>query len=121
VELLEMTRGETAASYDVIIAADVFAYLGKLDGIVGEAKRLLRNGGLFAFSIEAIDGSAENQAHPAAIGDYRLSPSGRYVHSRAYLESLAAAQGFEIRRMQSAPIRREKDMPVQGWLTVWEH
>jgi predicted TPR repeat methyltransferase len=54
-DLLAMMEAEPAASYDVVFAADVFVYLGKLDELVSQARRLLRPGGLFAFSVESLE------------------------------------------------------------------
>jgi predicted TPR repeat methyltransferase len=113
-ELLGMTRDEADASYDVVMATDVFIYVGRLDEVAREAKRLLRDGGLFAFSIEAMpEGESSGQG-------FRLSPSGRYVHAAAYLDALAAANGFHVRSVRPTPIRREQGVPVPGWLLVWE-
>ena len=38
-DLLTMMQGEAAASYDVVFAADVFVYLGKLDELVEQAQK----------------------------------------------------------------------------------
>jgi len=40
-------------AYDLIIAADVFIYVGDLSGIVDACARALRPGGRFAFTMEA--------------------------------------------------------------------
>ena len=40
---------------DLVTAADVFMYLGALDGIFPTVSRLLAPGGLFAFSVERLD------------------------------------------------------------------
>ena len=39
-----MMQAEPASSYNVVFAADVFVYLGKLDDLVSQARRLLRPG-----------------------------------------------------------------------------
>jgi predicted TPR repeat methyltransferase len=123
-DLLDVMRAEPAAAYDVVAAADVFVYIGKLDAIAAEAKRLLREGGVFAFSVEALENQAvaPNGAPVASAttGDYHLSPNGRYAHAALYLAKLAAASGFKVRHMQSSPIRQEKGVAVQGWLALWE-
>jgi predicted TPR repeat methyltransferase len=54
-DLLSMMQSEHASSFDAIIAADIFVYLGKLDEIISEAKRLLCRTGVFAFSIETVE------------------------------------------------------------------
>jgi len=120
-DLLPMMRGEGTSSYDVIIAADVFVYLGRLDEIVAEAKRLFRAGGYFMFSVEALD------ALPGGITDlksklgYKLNPSGRYAHSASYLEELASANGFSLLSMISTPVRLEDGLPIPAWAAVWKN
>ena len=48
-------RQEREATYDLVLAADVFVYIGKLDEMMAEARRVLRPGGLMGFSIENIE------------------------------------------------------------------
>jgi predicted TPR repeat methyltransferase len=112
-ELLSMMHDEPAGSFDMVFAADVFVYVGKLDEIVGEIKRLLSAGGIFAFSTEGIEA--------ASIDDpgYRLEKTGRYAHSAGYLSGLAAANGFRILEMIPTQIRTEHGKPVNGQMAVW--
>jgi predicted TPR repeat methyltransferase len=119
-DLLAMTRCEADASYDALMAADVFIYLGKIDEIVAEARRLLRAPGWLAFSVEALAGTDEVGAGSVGHRDYRVLPSGRYAQSSAYLERLAAQHGFTVRAFNAASIREEKRAPVAGWLLLWE-
>jgi predicted TPR repeat methyltransferase/Flp pilus assembly protein TadD len=100
--------------FDVVTAADVFIYVGKLDNVIPAIRRVLRPGGWFAFSAE----SAEHiQDVPPA--EYRLGVMGRYAHSAAYLRRLAAVNGFDIELLRPTRIRFEHRRPVEGWLTVW--
>lgn len=103
VEPLEKTLGEASAEIDLVIAADVFVYIGDLDGVFAACARALREGGYFAFSTEH-----------AEDGDYGLNKAMRFVHSRAYVEQLAHGNGFEIRLAETAVIRKELDEPVTG-------
>ena len=63
------------AGADLVVAADVFIYVGALEGIVGAVAETLADGGIFAFSVET----------HAAGGDFALRPSRRYAHSEAYV------------------------------------
>ncbi len=119
-DLLTMMRQEPAASYDVILAADVFIYLGNLADIVREAARLLRADGLLAVSVEALD---ESGAHSGADtrNDYRLQLSGRYSHSTHYLRRLAQDSGFHNIDISPTELRLERGNPVRGWLAVLVH
>ena len=110
-DLLEMMKQEADSSYDIVVAADVFIYVGKLDDVFVEAKRLLRSGGLIAFSVESLDETATGP-------DYRLTLSGRYAHSSEYLRRLATASGLRAPEIVPTKIRLESGVPVQGWLAV---
>jgi predicted TPR repeat methyltransferase len=117
-DLLTMMRRELAGSYDVIIAADVFIYLGKLDEIISEIKRLLAPGGIFAFSIEALatkpdEEAAQNQR------EYQLEITGRYSHSPDYMVRLASTNDLLIQEMVATQIRIEHGKPVNGYLILW--
>jgi predicted TPR repeat methyltransferase len=93
--------GAPAASFGLIVAADVFIYIGELDNLFGHCARVLRTGGRFAFSVETCDGDG-----------YRLLPSGRYAQADAYVARLAAQHGFDVAAREAAEIRRG----VQGAL-----
>lgn len=105
----------------MIIAADVFVYLGKLDEIFFEAKRLLRMGGVFAFSVESIEALPNQIANPENNLMYNLNQSGRYAHSSNYLKELASVNGFRFLKLTSAQVRLEKGLAVQAWLALLEN
>jgi predicted TPR repeat methyltransferase len=118
-DLLPMMHGEKAASYDVIMAADVFEYLGRLEEIVREAKRLLRAGGFFLFSVEALEARA-GEADDLEIGrDYKLNQTGRYAHSRSYLQRLADINKFDSLQLISTTLRLEGGLPLSAWAAMW--
>lgn len=112
-DLLAMMRQEESVSFDVLVAADVFIYIGKLDDIIAQSRRLLRPDGLLAFSIE----TSESAEH--AQQDYFLEKAGRYSQSEAYMARLALEHGFEVLEMQTAPLRTENNQPVNGYLGLW--
>jgi predicted TPR repeat methyltransferase len=117
-DLLTMMQGEMASSYDLIIAADVFVYLGKLDTIFNEAIRLLRPGGIFAFSVKAMEELPREENEQDNPMEYRLNETGRYAHSSAYLSRLAVASDFKSHQMIRAHTRLEKGQSVQAWLVL---
>jgi predicted TPR repeat methyltransferase len=73
------------ADYDLILAADVFIYVGDLRSVLTSIRNALRPGGLFAFTIEVWDG-------PEA---YRLLPTRRYAQTPAYIATLARETGLQ--------------------------
>ena len=64
-------------SYDLINAADVFTYFGELGGLFVLLFDALKPGGRVLFSV------SEN---PYNQDDYFLHLSGRFLHSRKYVE-----------------------------------
>jgi predicted TPR repeat methyltransferase len=98
----------TDRTFDLIVAADVFIYIGDLAEIFSSAAaRVLRPGGLFAFSLEM-------QEEPG----FRLRPSRRYTHNIDYVRELAAANGLAEVSSQRAPLRLEQAREVMGWIVV---
>lgn len=119
-DLLLMMQGEGSSSYDVVIAADVFVYLGVLDDIVAEVKRLLRPGGFFIFTVEALEALSGDLIDLENKPGYKLNQSGRYAHSANYLEKLSSANDFSSLSLISIPVRFEKGVPVTAWAAVWK-
>lgn len=117
-DVVEMMRGEAAASYDLVAATDVFIYVGALDGLVSEAKRILRRNGVFAFSAESLEALSESISMTDS-SDFRLQETGRYVHSIKYLNRLAEECGFKVLEIKEEPCRQEKGEQIMGYLVLW--
>jgi predicted TPR repeat methyltransferase len=95
-------------SFDLILAADVFIYVGALEQIVGWAAASLSPGGVLAFTLEEL---AEGE------GDLRLRPSRRYAHAADYVARLLDQAGFGAPTFSRATLRMDAGQPVAG-LTV---
>jgi hypothetical protein len=50
--------------------------------------------------------------------NFRLQPSGRIAHSYSYLMAVAKQTGFDIVEITAAIPRKDKGVPVQGYLVV---
>jgi len=100
--------------YDVVTAADVFIYVGKLESVIPAIRGVLNPGGWLAFSAEAVE-----SVPGATSAECRLGLMGRYAHGVDYLRRLAAQSGFSIELLRPTRIRFEHRRPVEGWLTVW--
>jgi len=87
-------------SVDVIVAADVLAYIGDCAELFGEAHRVLRTNGRLVFTLEEGD---------AGFG---LGPGGRFVHSEAYLYDAAAVAGLRVVALDRGPMRSQGGAPV---------
>jgi predicted TPR repeat methyltransferase len=97
---LEAAEGEV----DLVLAADVFIYVGDLADVFRSVRKLLVPGGRFAFTVEA----------PANDEDLQLLPSLRYAHSERYVRRLAEATGFQVDEIFSAPIRYDQARPLEA-------
>ncbi|MFN3764445.1 MAG: class I SAM-dependent DNA methyltransferase [Aliihoeflea sp.] len=95
---------------DLVTAADVFLYVGRLERIFAEVSDALVPGGLFAFSVERHDGA----------GDLQLGESRRYAHAPDYLRRLLAENGFDLVKMNDAIIRRDRGADVAGLIVIAE-
>ena len=102
-DLLPFLR-DPAGPADLVIAADVFIYVGALDAVFAAVRSRVRAGACFAFSVELHAGQEE----------MRLLPSLRYAHSPGYLQRLATRHGFRVRRQWEAPIRQDHGVAVPG-------
>ena len=102
----------SAGGYDLALAGDLFIYIGDLAPVFSGLARVLKAGGLFAFSVETLEAGER--------GDYRLRTSGRYAQSLAYLESLGCGQGFELIGTQAFALRREFEREIPGLALLME-
>lgn len=111
----DLVKGEVVACmaskancFDLIVAADTFIYFGCLSDFLRAAADALGHQGLLIASIEeCVSGS-----------DFVLNPSGRYSHSRAYVEKSLAAAGFELLSMAAVNLRLELGKPARGGLLI---
>lgn len=95
----------TEEHHDLVLAADVFIYVGDLAPVFEAVARVIAPGGMFCFSVEAAS------REPL---DFELLPSLRYAHSQRYVAALAARHGFATVRQVDAPIREEQRVPIAG-------
>ena len=98
----------TPRRYDLVVAADVFIYVGALEQVFEGVARVMPAGGRFCFSVEL--------AGPGQ--DLVLQPSLRYAHSTGYIRRLAKQSGFDISATSEAPIREDQGLPLPG-LFAW--
>lgn len=89
-------------SYDLIVAADVFIYLGALESVIAWCRDALCAGGTLAFTVELGDA-------PIALRDTR-----RFAHSHAYVQTLMADAGFAEVTLTPAVLREDRGTPVQA-------
>lgn len=96
--------------FNLIMATDVFPYIGDLAYIFKTISEHALNDCYFVFSIEI--------AHEQ---DYVLRSTGRFAHSRHYIEWLASAHNFVIADSQTTDLRMEGTQPIEGELFVLKY
>ena len=102
-ELLAHLAG-TRARHDLVVACDVFIYLGNLAPAFDAVARVLEPHGVFAFTVE--EGHAD--------AGYDLLPTLRYTHSEAWLRELARAHALRVTRCERAPLREGHGEAITG-------
>ncbi|MBL8835429.1 MAG: tetratricopeptide repeat protein [Alphaproteobacteria bacterium] len=97
--------GATGA-YGIVVAADVFNYVGALDGVIPAMYRALEPGGIAAFTIESDPGGPP----------YRLLPSRRFAQNPDHVDALARACGFDVAARHDVVKRIEAGAPIAAAL-----
>jgi len=97
---------QTEDRFDLVVATDVFVYIGNIEPIFESTLQAMNPMALLSFSIES----------PSSIEkDYTLQASGRYAHSRAYIERIAKQYGYIIKRTTPTRIRKENNIWIEGY------
>ena len=109
---------EQCASFDIIVSSDVFIYIGDIKVIFDQVYNVLKVGGFFAYSTEAL--FSENNGKEEGLPDYKLNLNGRYSHSSKYLLGLIDAKRFTLHTLEVTQIRLEKGQPVMGYVVIMQ-
>lgn len=91
--------------YDYFIFADVFIYIGKLDEIFKLIKLRNFSKGKLIFTLELTDKS-----------DFFLEKSGRYSHSKSYIDKLCIKNNYKILYSKKINLRKENNEMIQSIL-----
>lgn len=105
---INMALKQSPEAYDLVLAADVFVYIGELLQTFKHCQDALRPGGLFGFSLEAIEDHES----------WKLRDTGRYAHSLSYIRKLAAKLSLDEVSVDNVILRKEGSMPVEGHIVV---
>lgn len=101
-------RAAAGEQAGIVVAADVFIYIGDLAPVLAAVAPVLAPGGVFAFTVE----------HDESAQPYVLQRQLRYAHSETGLRALAAAQGWVVRQARALALREEQRQPVAGLVLV---
>ncbi|PNH08073.1 hypothetical protein TSOC_005424 [Tetrabaena socialis] len=123
--------------YDLLVAADVFVYIGNLQPVLAAAAAAAAPGAVIAFSTEALelaaasglglqtDGAVEGSGSSEGVADgggvcsgLRLQVTGRYAHTEEYLRRTGEGCGWGLVAISQSVIRRNGGEEIWGHLCV---
>lgn len=105
----DLVEGMIAAGQaDLIVAADVFMYLGSLKPVTAAVGSHLSQDGLFAFSVELCETES----------DYKLRASLRHAHSKNYVLACLELVGLTPLELRAETIRMDGTNAIEGLLVV---
>jgi len=97
----------------LVVAADVFVYVGDLDPVFDSFLELKKNNDIFAFTTEALPEEDNNNK------GFKLQANGRYAHKKSYIDKLLREKSFSIVTYESVILRKELGQNVYGHLYVF--
>ena len=106
-EITEWLARSQQPDFDMIAACDTFIYFGDLRQVFVPIAERLRAGGILAFTVERDEGTG-----------FRLTDSGRYVHSETHVHESAREAGFVVERVDRPVLRYEYGEPVSALVVV---
>ncbi len=94
----------TVKQFDLVVAADVFIYIGELEKLFALLAKRMTEHAWLAFTVELpTDGNA-----------LQLMPSLRYAHSVQYVQAVAQRHSFQVASEKQAPIRVHNGLQMMG-------
>ena len=96
-------------NFDYFVSTDVFVYIGDLSDVFRLIKSRNKTGGKLAFSTEDYDGDG-----------FFLEQSGRYSHSKKYIESLCKKFSYKLLHFETQNLRKDKNEYISGGLYLLE-
>ena len=97
------------ACADLVIAADVFVYLGDLAPSFHQSARVLKRGGLLAFTVQSHDGEG------ISVGQDR-----RFAHAASWIRAKLDEAGLKPVLVEQQSTRIDRGRPVPGLIVLAE-
>lgn len=93
-------------SFDHVLASGVFHFLGNLTAVVSEATRVVRDGGILAFTTKLPEPDDDGQSlGPSVVED--LGGVRVYAHRTSYLAELMVDAGLTVLKQAQVCVRRD--------------
>ncbi len=94
-------------SYNLIVAADVFTYIGDLSEMFTACFNKTAEEGVFLFSVEESTGN-----------QFELKETGRFGHSVHYIQNVCQSAGWTILDNHLSKLRQDKGQWIKGFLFI---
>lgn len=99
------------AYFDLILCIDTLVYFGDLNVLFAQISLHLQKNGLLACSIELAD---------KAVTHYTLQATGRYQHTKIYIQELAKKNNLKLSNYLSVAGRRQENQTVKTGLFIFQ-
>ncbi len=97
----------TKESFNLLIAADVFTYMGNLESLFKSCNKRCEAGGVLCFSVEESKGNS-----------FTLKETGRFGHPLRYIEKLCSKTGWKLISVERSNLRKDKNEWISGFLFI---
>jgi predicted TPR repeat methyltransferase len=105
--LTEFLASRPDHAADLVIAADVFVYVGDLAPAFAQSARVLKPGGVLAFTVQSHEGEG------VIVGEDR-----RFAHAEGWLRERLEEVGLHPLTVTSASTRQDRGAPVPGLIVL---
>ena len=95
---------DTTLMFDLVVASDVFVYIGNIENIFKQLHNRQNAQGYFVFSVE------KSFNHDS----FHLRSTGRYSHNQDYINSILDNAGYNMIQATPKVIRNEKGSNIEG-------
>ena len=103
--------------FDLIVAADIFPYLGELEDFFEAISKNISLGGMLAFSCETLPD--QNFKEPYPDKGWTITPYQRFAHHEIYIKAFLKRYHFsKIHTFEAITVRTEEGAPIAGWLVI---
>jgi predicted TPR repeat methyltransferase len=99
----------TKESFNLLIAADVFTYMGDLEPLFTACLKRCDVNGVLCFSVE----SSEDDS-------FSLKDTGRFGHPRCYIEKVCKKTGWQLISAEHSNLRQDKNEWISGYLVIFQ-
>jgi predicted TPR repeat methyltransferase len=99
-------------SAELVLAADVFVYMGDLAPAITRAAAVLERAGLIAFTVQTLPETM------MAGEDIKVGHDKRFVHSASYVRRVLDEAGLQVELIDEASTRFDEGVPVPGLVAV---